>query len=183
VVSVATRQPENPNELGRRLRCELELIRGNAPGHCNNINRRQSARSPLFRNDSMLGQLGFEGLDSARRRSPRDCAVSRESSAARQPASAFGKVVICSGHMIDKPERLTRAFCQQGGGGCGRNRKAACRLTRQRRSRHLWRAWERHPFAEECRNAALPALTLRCRARILCRSRSPLAGNDWAAVS
>ena len=155
VVSVATRQGlKNPNELAWAAPSlgELELIRGNAPEALRRYQQAANAPgAPYFEIESMLGQLRlFEGLGfRAEAVAPVVKLLERKLTQLGNPLPAFGKVVVCSGHMIDKSDRIKARFpASREAGGAGEDRRAACGLgCRQRRSRHLRRGVrQRHPL-------------------------------------
>jgi hypothetical protein len=87
---------------------ELELIRDNAPAALKQY--QQAANSPgvpYSEIDSMLGQLRlFEGLGFRPEAvAPVIKLLERKLMQLGNPLPTFAKVVICSGHMVDKPER------------------------------------------------------------------------------
>ena len=116
VVSVATRQGlKNPNELAWAAPSlgELELIRGNAPEALRRYQQAANAPgAPYFEIESMLGQLRlFEGLGfRAEAVAPVIKLLERKLTQLGNPLPAFGKVVVCSGHMIDKSDRIKARF-------------------------------------------------------------------------
>ena len=116
MASVATRQAlKNPDELAWAAPTlgELELIRGNA---LEALRRYQQAANapgaPYFEIDSMLSQLRlFEGLGfRAEAVAPVIKLLEKKLAQLGNPLPTFGKVVVCSGHMIDKPERAKARF-------------------------------------------------------------------------
>lgn len=116
VVSVATRQAlKNPGEVAWAAPTlgELELVRGNGP---ESLRRYQQAANapgvPYFEIDSMLGQLRlFEGLGfRAEAVAPVIKLLEKKLAQLGNPLPTFGKVVVCSGHMIDAPSRENPRF-------------------------------------------------------------------------
>jgi tetratricopeptide (TPR) repeat protein len=116
VVSVATRQAlKNPNELAWAAPTlgELELIRGNSSEALRRYQQAANAPgAPYFEIDSMLSQLRlFEGLGfRAEAVAPVVKLLERKLTQLGNPLPTFGKVVVCSGHMIDRPERVNARF-------------------------------------------------------------------------
>jgi tetratricopeptide (TPR) repeat protein len=189
VVSVAARQAlKNPNELAWAAPTlgELELIRGNAPEALRRYQQAANAPgAPYFEIDSMLGQLRlFEGLGfRAEAVAPVIKLLERKLTQLGTPLPNFGKVVICSGHMIDKPERVKARF------------PASKEVVVREKIARLLAAWDVGKgdlaicggacgsdilFAEECqlRGASVRLMLALPRADFVSKSVA-FAGNDW----
>jgi tetratricopeptide (TPR) repeat protein len=116
VVSVATRQAlRDPKELAWAAPTlgELELIRGNAAAALRSYQQAANAPgAPYFEIDSMLGQLRlFEWLGyRAEAVAPVIKLLEKKLAQLGSPLPNFGKVIVCSGHMIDKPDRAKPRF-------------------------------------------------------------------------
>ena len=116
VVSVATRQAlKNPIEVNWAASKlgELELIRGNVLEALRRYQQAANASaSSYFEIDSMLSQVRlFEGLGSCPDAvAPVIELLERRLTQLGDPLPTFGKVVVCSGHMIDKPDRAAERF-------------------------------------------------------------------------
>jgi tetratricopeptide (TPR) repeat protein len=116
VVSVATRQAlKNSAERTWALPTlgEFELVRGNATKALQYY--QQAANAPgatYFEVDSMLGQLKlFDGLGfRAEAVAPVVKPLEKKLAQLGGPLPSFGKVVVCSGHMIDKNGRAKARF-------------------------------------------------------------------------
>ncbi len=107
VVSVATRQAlKNPSEFAWAAPTlgELELVRGNGPEALRRYQQAANAPGVLyFEVDSMLGQLRlFEGLGFRTEAvAPVIKQLEKKLAQLGSPLPAFGKVIVCSGHMMD----------------------------------------------------------------------------------
>jgi tetratricopeptide (TPR) repeat protein len=116
VISVAARHAlKNPGEVAWAAPAlgELELIRDNGPEARRRYQQAVNAPGvPYFEIDSMLGQLRlFEGLGfRAEAVAPVIKLLERKLIQLGSPLPTFGKVVVCSGHMIDAPTREKPRF-------------------------------------------------------------------------
>lgn len=116
VVGVAARQAlKNPAEVAWATPTlgELELVRGNGAEALRRY--QQGANAPgaaYFEIDSMLGQLRlFEGLGfRAEAVAPVIKLLEKRLGQLGGPLPTFGKVLVCSGHMIDEPTREVPRF-------------------------------------------------------------------------
>ncbi len=189
VVSVATRQAlKNPKELAWAAPTlgELELIRSNAAAALRSYQQAANAPgAPYFEIDSMLGQLRlFEWLGyRAETVAPVIKLLEKKLAQLGSPLPSFGKVIVCSGHMIDKPDRAKPRFPA--------SKEAAVREA----IAGLLAVWDVGKgdlaicsgacgsdilFAEECqrRGASVRLMLALPRAEFVSKSVA-FAGNDW----
>ncbi len=189
VVSVAARQAlKNPGEISWAAPTlgELEIVRGK---NREALRRYQQAANapgvPYFEIDSMLGQLRlFEGLGFRTGAvAPVIKLLEKKLTQIGNPPPTFGKVVVCSGHMIDAPTRETPRFPasketvlrekiaeQLAAWGVGKGDLAICGAA----------CGSDILFAEECQrlSASVRLLLALPRAQFVARSVA-FAGYDW----